>query len=70
MLLRPVFGPRFGRPGLIGPAARPAVVAGGDGPARGLDDRMVAHLKELAALHQAGDLTDDEFARAKARVLG
>lgn len=69
MLLRPAFGSRFGRPGLIGPAARPVVVAG-SGPVRGLDDRMVTQLKELAALRRAGDLTDDEFARAKARVLG
>ena len=28
-----------------------------------------ADLKELAALHQAGVLTDDEFATAKARIL-
>lgn len=58
MLLRPAFGPRFGRPGLIGPAGRTAV------------DPLIAALKELASLHQAGYLTDDEFSRAKARLLG
>ena len=36
---------------------------------RGPDD-LVARLKELADLHEAGALTDEEFERAKARVLG
>lgn len=30
----------------------------------------IAQLKELAALHDAGTLTDEEFASAKAKVLG
>jgi Short C-terminal domain len=30
----------------------------------------IAKLKELGALHQAGDLTDEEFAIAKAKLLG
>jgi hypothetical protein len=29
----------------------------------------VAKLKELASLHEAGALTDDEFAAAKAQAL-
>jgi Short C-terminal domain len=33
-------------------------------------DDPIARLKELAALHGSGALTDDEFAAAKARVLG
>lgn len=32
-------------------------------------DRVVDQLERLAALHSAGGLTNDEFARAKARVL-
>ncbi|HMF83570.1 MAG TPA: SHOCT domain-containing protein [Acidimicrobiia bacterium] len=30
----------------------------------------LARVRELADLHQSGALTDDEFAAAKARVLG
>jgi hypothetical protein len=30
----------------------------------------LAELKELAELHRAGRLTDDEFSAAKAKVLG
>ena len=30
----------------------------------------VAQLKDLAALHAAGSISDDEFAAAKAKVLG
>lgn len=72
MLLRPAFGPRFGRPGVIGPAGRTA--AGRPqapvGPAAGAVDPMIAALKELASLHRSGDLSDDEFSQAKARLLG
>jgi hypothetical protein len=106
MLLRPAFGPRIGRPGLIGTAARTAVIAGtgamtinavnrrsqrkaleqqeAEAFEQGLQetrrqppttaaesaaDPMIAKLKELAALHQSGVLTDDEFTQAKARLL-
>ena len=31
---------------------------------------MVSQLNELAALHQQGVLTDDEFAAAKAKLIG
>jgi len=30
----------------------------------------VGQLQQLAQLHQAGALTDEEFAQAKARILG
>lgn len=30
---------------------------------------LVAALRDLGALHDAGNLTDEEFARAKARLL-
>jgi hypothetical protein len=30
----------------------------------------IAQLKDLASLHEAGALTDDEFAAAKAKILG
>jgi hypothetical protein len=43
------------------PAAAPAAPAGGDSSAK---------LQELANLHAQGVLTDDEFAAAKAKVLG
>lgn len=110
---------RFGRPGLIGLAARTAVVAGTAsavtggmqasrqrkaqeqaeqeqyqaaaqqaamqqaaqqavaqqavpqqtaGPGSAPD--LVAELQKLAALRESGALTDDEFAAAKARLLG
>jgi hypothetical protein len=37
-------------------------------PAAGGDD-MMSKLKELASLHDAGVLSDEEFAAAKAKVL-
>jgi hypothetical protein len=40
-----------------------------DGTAAGADDPLVASLQKLAALHEAGLLTDEEFARAKDAVL-
>lgn len=33
-------------------------------------DDPISSLRELAALHETGALTDEEFALAKARVLG
>lgn len=38
-------------------------------PATGGDD-MMSKLKELASLHEAGILSDEEFAAAKAKILG
>ena len=43
------------------PAAAPAVAAAED---------PLARLRELAQLHDTGVLTDDEFAAAKAKLLG
>ncbi|MEZ5171404.1 MAG: SHOCT domain-containing protein [Acidimicrobiia bacterium] len=43
-------------------AAQPAPSSGGG------DD--VAKLQELATLHASGALTDEEFAAAKAKILG
>jgi hypothetical protein len=47
------------------PAATPEPVA----PAGGLTDDSIARLKQLAELHSAGVLTDEEFAAQKARLL-
>jgi hypothetical protein len=91
---------RNGRPGLIGTAARTAVIAGtasatinavGGGsrgqqpqqpqpqavpqpapqpPAAGLTEETIAKLKQLGELHTAGVLNEQEFAQAKAKLLG
>lgn len=91
---------RVGRPGLLGVAARTAVVTGtasavqnagakrraaqqqaatpaapqaaapaAETPAATPKD-LVAELSTLATLHQSGALTDEEFAAAKAQLLG
>ncbi len=46
-------------------AAPPAPAAAG-----GLTDEAVDQLTKLAALHQQGVLTDEEFAAEKAKLLG
>ena len=103
---------RMGRPGLIGMAARTAVVAGTATAVSGnvqrrqaekaqgqyeqqqyeqqqaaaqqaaaqpaaapqaaapAEDDMMAKLQQLATLHSQGVLTDEEFAGAKAKILG
>ena len=48
------------------PAAAPAAPA----PAAGAGDDVIAQLKKLGELHQAGILNDEEFAAAKAKILG
>jgi len=48
-------------------AAAPAAAAAA--PA-GASDDMMAQLNQLAQLHQAGVLTDEEFGAAKAKLLG
>ena len=53
-------------PAAAAPAAAPAPAAAA--PAGGNDP--VAQLQQLAQLHQSGALSDDEFAQAKARILG
>ena len=95
---------RVGRPGLIGTAARTAVIAGTATAVSGKVARHqqqkaydqqaqqaqqapppppapapapappaadpTAELQKLASLHQQGLITDDEYAQAKAKVLG
>jgi hypothetical protein len=39
-------------------------------PAAPEQDEQVAKLQELAQLHKQGILSDDEFAAAKAKILG
>lgn len=39
-------------------------------PAPGLTDETLAQLKQMGELHQAGILSDEEFAAMKARLLG
>ena len=46
-----------------------AAPAAAQAPAAAPDDPM-AKLKELGQLHESGVLTDDEFAAAKAKLLG
>ncbi len=51
--------------------AAPAAPAAPDQPASaGATPSMADQLSQLATLHDQGALTDDEFAAAKARVLG
>ena len=47
--------------GAAAPAPAPAAAPAGD---------STAELERLAALHQSGALSDEEFAAAKAKVLG
>jgi membrane protease subunit (stomatin/prohibitin family) len=77
---------RVGRPGLIGTVARTAVVAGtASAVAGGVSARQqqraaqaqqpaapdaTAELQKLADMKSQGLLTDDEFAAAKAKLLG
>ena len=49
--------------------ASPAAPASAPAPTGG-EDPMITKLKELAQLNQAGVLSDEEFAAAKARLLG
>src|SRR5215212_4482192 len=48
----------------------PEVVTPPPPPATGLSADGIERLKELAALHEQGVLTDDEFATQKAQILG
>ena len=50
------------RTGDPAPAPTPAPTTAGGGPA--------AQLEQLAARHRAGELSDDEYAAAKAAVIG
>ena len=48
----------------------PAQQAPAPAQAQAQPSPMVSQLNELAALHQQGVLTDDEFAAAKAKLIG
>ena len=52
--------PQYAQP-QYAPPPEPAAPAGGD---------MIEQLKQLAELHTAGVLTDEEFAAAKSKLLG
>ena len=51
------------------PAPAPAPAAAAAPAPAAAEDPTIAKLKELAGLHQAGILSDEEFAAAKARIL-
>jgi Short C-terminal domain len=51
----------------VAPAAAPAAV---QATAGGVSDSDVARLSELGKLHEQGILTDEEFSRQKALILG
>ncbi len=51
------------------PAPEPAAAPPAAPPAPAAAD-PVAQLQQLAQLHQSGALSDEEFAQAKARILG
>ncbi len=51
-------------------AAQQAAAQSAPRPEPAAEDDMIEKLKELASLHEAGALTDDEFAQAKAELLG
>ena len=50
------------------PAAPPPAAAAAPAPAPA-EDPTITKLKELAGLHDAGILSDEEFSAAKARIL-
>ncbi|MEI2689707.1 MAG: SHOCT domain-containing protein [Anaerolineae bacterium] len=47
-----------------------AQTAAAPAPAAGLTDETIAQLKQIGELHQAGILSDEEFAATKTRLLG
>jgi len=47
-----------------------AVQHGGRIQSKSTSDEVISQLERLAALHKNGDLTDDEFKAAKAKLLG
>lgn len=53
-----------------GAAVPPPSAAAEPAPPAGLSSEAMEQLKKLAELHQAGILTDEEFATQKARILG
>lgn len=83
MIGRPIA--RRGRPGLLGTAARTAVVAGTatavsgrveqrqsagqQEPEVARGDDLISQLRELGQLREQGVLTEEEFATQKSRLL-
>ena len=58
-------------PAAPAPAApAPAAPAPAAPAASGISDDALDQLQKLSALHSAGALTDEEFAAAKAKILG
>lgn len=53
---------QYGAQQLAAPAPPP--------PPPGGEDDLIDKVKELSSLHESGVLTDDEFASAKAQLLG
>jgi len=51
-------------------AAAPPVASPPSAPADPAGEDLIARLQQLASLHSAGALTDEEFAAAKASILG
>jgi putative oligomerization/nucleic acid binding protein len=54
----------YAAPPPAAPAAAPAPAAGG------MTDDTIQQLKDLAALHEQGVLTDEEFTAQKQKILG
>jgi hypothetical protein len=52
------------------PPAAPAYAAPVQAPAGDTDTDTIAELERLSRLHESGALSSEEFAAAKARVLG
>ena len=77
LFIRPVMGPRTGRPDLLGTVARTAVIAGTatvtanavprHGAQRAAEKE--AYPGQLVQLKEAGALMDEEFTAAKAALL-
>lgn len=64
--------PQYAQPAPAAPAyAAPEPAAAAAAPeAGGISDDALDRLQKLSALHSAGALTDEEFAAAKAKILG
>ena len=61
---------QYAQPVAAPPAAPAAAPAAAADPAGGISDDALDRLQKLSALHSAGALTDEEFAAAKAKILG
>ena len=61
---------QYAQPVAAPPAAPAAAPVASAAPAGGISDDALDRLQKLSALHSAGALTDEEFAAAKAKILG